>query len=174
MWALIVNNQVVELTEVDPAGRYDPDMDWRKAPEDAEQGDHFEGGIYTKPPFDAASAVLEKRAEITGLFQLATAAISAQYTPEEIATFPIQQGEAKAWILDHDADTPALDFLVANRPGVGKATLATRIVENATAYSGIVFPAMSKKQAYEDALYKIDLETATAADFDAIEVDYNV
>ena len=121
-----------------------------------------------------------KRSEVVQKFKGAMAPITANYTDEDIASFPTQEAEAKAWDTDNNASTPLLDYMLANRPTVDKPTLVTRILQNAVMYKQIAGPAIGKKQYLEDQLYALvaqheDTEQpdVTQADFDSIVVDFS-
>ena len=120
-----------------------------------------------------------KQSEITQKFKAAMSPITGIYTDEDIASFPTQEAEAKAWQADNTAATPFIDGLLANRPSVDKATLVQRIIDNATTYKAVAGPAIGKKQHYEDLLYALKAQhedpeqpDVTKADIDAIVVDY--
>lgn len=121
-----------------------------------------------------------KQSEITQKFKQAMSPITGIYTDEDIASFPTQEAEAKAWQADNAAATPFIDGLLANRPSVDKATLVQRIIDNATTYKAVAGPAIGKKQHYEDLLYALkgqhedpEQPDVTKADIDAIVVDYS-
>ena len=130
--------------------------------------------------FSFASAFSDKNAEIRSGFISAMTPITSNYTAEDIASFSTQQAEAKAWEADNNAETPLLDFMVANRPSVDKATLVSRILANSVIYKQIAGPAIGKKQHFEDLLYALKARhedpnqpDATQADFDAIVVSFS-
>lgn len=130
--------------------------------------------------FSFNSAFNDKNAEIRRAFHLAMQPITSTYTAEDIASFPAQEAEAKAWQADNTAETPLLDAMVANRPSIDKATLVTRILANAVIYKQVAGPAIGKKQHFEDLLYALKEQhedpaqpDVTQADFDAIVVDYS-
>ena len=121
-----------------------------------------------------------KQSEITQKFKQAMSPITGIYTDEDIASFPTQEAEAKAWQADNTAATPFIDGLLANRPSVDKATLVQRIIDNANTYKAVAGPAIGKKQHYEDQLYALKAQhedpeqpDVTKADIDAIVVDYS-
>lgn len=121
-----------------------------------------------------------KQSEITQKFKAAMSPITGIYTDEDIASFPTQEAEAKAWKADNTAATPFIDGLLANRPTVDKATLVQRIIDNANTYKSVAGPAIGKKQHYEDLLYALKAQhedpnqpDVTKADIDAIVVDYS-
>lgn len=106
--------------------------------------------------------------------------ITGTYTAEDIASFATQEAEAKAWTADNNAETPLLDFMVANRPLIDKATLVSRILANSVIYKQVAGPAIGKKQHFEDLLYALKAQhddpeqpDVTQADFDAIVVDFS-
>ena len=53
MWAHIENDRVIEITDIDPAGRFHPDLIWIEydpAETDVHQGWHYSaGGGFTEP-----------------------------------------------------------------------------------------------------------------------------
>lgn len=121
-----------------------------------------------------------KLTEVIDAFQVAMMPISANYTTEDIASFPTQEAEAKDYEADQNADTPLLDFMVANRPSIDKPTLVSRILANSLIYKQVAGPAIGKKQHFEDLLYALkeqqddpQLPDITQADFDAIVVDFS-
>ncbi|EEF80858.1 hypothetical protein [Methylophaga thiooxydans] len=120
-----------------------------------------------------------KHSEIVQKFKLAMAPVTSLYTAEEIASFPTQEPEAIAWQSDNAAPTPLIDFIVAERASVDKATLVGRIISNASNYKSVAGPAIGKKQDYEDLLYALQTQhedeqqpDVIQADIDAIVVDY--
>ncbi|MFJ4154184.1 hypothetical protein ACIPZF_05175 [Pseudomonas sp. NPDC089752] len=49
MWALVQDQVVLETTEVDPEGRYHPDLKWRACSADVQAGWRYENAMFTKP-----------------------------------------------------------------------------------------------------------------------------
>lgn len=121
-----------------------------------------------------------KQAEVSRKFKSAMATTISTYTSEEIASFPTQESEAKAWDADNNSATPLLDYMLANRPTVDKPMLVSRILQNSVIYKQIAGPAIGKKQHYEDLLYALKLQhedpeqpDVTQTDIDAIVVDFS-
>ncbi|CAB3678039.1 Uncharacterised protein [Achromobacter insolitus] len=56
-WALIVDGKVAEITDVDPAGRYHPDLLWIACEESVEVGDSYSDGEFQKPRADPEEAM---------------------------------------------------------------------------------------------------------------------
>lgn len=131
-------------------------------------------------PFNFNASLELKVSELIAAYKQAMSPIKANYTDEDIASFPTQEAEAKAWDADNNVPTPLLDYMLANRPTVDKATLVSRILQNAVIYKQIAGPAIGKKQHLEDQLYALKAQNedpeqpdATQADIDAIVVDFS-
>lgn len=49
MWALVIDGVVHETTDIDPEGRFAPDLDWIACPGDVAQGWRFADGAFAAP-----------------------------------------------------------------------------------------------------------------------------
>lgn len=49
MWARLENNVVMELTDIDPEGRFHPSLVWVECPEGTQQWYIYENGSFTQP-----------------------------------------------------------------------------------------------------------------------------
>ncbi|VFS47464.1 hypothetical protein [Budvicia aquatica] len=49
MWARIENNRVVELTDINPEGRFHPSLVWVNCPEYVQADYLYDGHIFTEP-----------------------------------------------------------------------------------------------------------------------------
>ena len=49
-WALIENDSVKELTDIDPEGRFHPDFVWVVAPKSVQVGYSYKDGKFSAPP----------------------------------------------------------------------------------------------------------------------------
>ena len=56
MWARLENNLVMELTDIDPEGRFHPSLVWVECPADTQQGD-----LYIDGKFIAQSPAVQAR-----------------------------------------------------------------------------------------------------------------
>lgn len=131
-------------------------------------------------PFSFARAILSKRGEVVAQSRLALNTITKAYTRDEIDSWPTQESEARAWTADNTASTPLIDFLVANRPSVDKATLVGRILTNAQNYKEVSGSVIGKLQAFNDQLDALQTQhddpgqpDVTQSDIDEIIVDYS-
>lgn len=60
MWALIVDNKVAEVTDVDPNGRYHPSLQWVECGESVEVGDLLgEDANFTRPSSTQTQSLTE-------------------------------------------------------------------------------------------------------------------
>jgi len=73
------------------------------------------------------------------------------YPEREIASWPQQEKEARAYLADPAASTPLLDALAAAR-GVTKDALAAKIVTKADQFAAAAGALIGKRQALEDAI----------------------
>lgn len=180
MWARIKESKVVEIVSIDPNDRFHPSLLFAECDESTKVGDLYESGEFFPPIYDVDSGFRDKQTEIVQKFKAAMAPVTSLYTAEEIASFPTQEPEALAWDADNTAPTPLIDFIVAERSTVDKATLVGRIISNASNYKGVAGPAIGKKKDFEDSLYALQVQhedpdqpDVTQADIDAIVVDYS-
>lgn len=49
MWARLENNVVMELTDIDPEGRFHPSLIWVECPEDTQYGYIYDGTNFYPP-----------------------------------------------------------------------------------------------------------------------------
>lgn len=56
MWARIENNEVIELTDIDPEGRFHPSLIWVECPAYIRQGYLYNGIEFTEPESPAETA----------------------------------------------------------------------------------------------------------------------
>jgi len=101
-------------------------------------------------------AVLSRRKEKQALevntsFELAMGELVTGYPEREIASWPQQEKEARAYLADPAASTPLLDALAAAR-GVTKDALAAKIVTKADQFAAAAGALIGKRQALEDAI----------------------
>lgn len=57
MWARIENNIAVELSHMDPEGRYHPSLIWVPCASTVRQGDLYDGSLFTSPEPERAPAL---------------------------------------------------------------------------------------------------------------------
>lgn len=105
----------------------------------------------------------DKRNEISKEFEDAVALIKSGYTEDEIKSWDKQENEARAYTADNLSPTPLLDAISASR-GKDKATVVGNVILKADAYAVPYGAALGTKQAREDALALIDLNSPDALD----------
>ena len=50
LWALIVDGAAREVTDIDPAGRYHPSLNWQPCDSEVREGDTWTGEAFAAPP----------------------------------------------------------------------------------------------------------------------------
>lgn len=55
MWALIIDGEVRELTDIDPEGRFHASLVWVDCPDYVRPGYTYDGEVFTPPPEVLAS-----------------------------------------------------------------------------------------------------------------------
>ncbi len=72
--------------------------------------------------------------DINADYESAITALTSGIPTSEIATWPDQKAEAKAWTLDNSAATPLIDSICLTRE-CDKSYLVSKIIEKADAYA---------------------------------------
>ncbi|WP_214508933.1 phage tail assembly chaperone [Pseudomonas brassicacearum] len=62
MWALIQNNVVHEVTDIDPLERFHPDLTWEPCGTDVKQGWRYDGETFSEPSRDEDDQASAERA----------------------------------------------------------------------------------------------------------------
>jgi hypothetical protein len=102
------------------------------------------------PPQPSASQLKAAAvARITAAYQTAMEALTADYSEEEIRSWPKQEAEAAGWLLDPHASTPWIDAAAAAR-GISKAELAEKIIANAASFAPAYGQLTGKRQKLRD------------------------
>jgi len=162
MWALIQDGRVVELTDVDPAGRFHPEFVWKPALIGVELGTLYEDGHYSQPPGPTPVQTRDaKLAEINAAFDGEVSTLTGAYPEGERLTWPIQQAEALAWQADNTLPTPYLDGLAAVR-GIEPSEMRQKTVTQTTAFIAASQLLVGKRQRLRDQVDAVDLTTENA------------
>ena len=98
-----------------------------------QNGCKYENGEITETPEYLEKQMKAEIQQIDLEFQKAVQSLTAEYTPEEISSFPKKEEEAKKVLED---ETYISDFLTATLlEGESQEVLAEKIIANANAYS---------------------------------------
>jgi len=120
--------------------------------QDADQYKIVNGKLVKKTQPDLANdAKPRKLIEINAAFDQAMNALVTGYPEREIASWPQQEREARAFTADPTAATPLLDAIAA-ACGVNKDVLAAKIVTKADQFAAVAGALIGKRQALEDAI----------------------
>jgi hypothetical protein len=112
-----------------------------EAERDAEEAAHAENKF--------PSARSAKLSEVNTECDSRMAVLVSGYPEREQQTFPKQEQEARAFIVDATAATPMIDALSLNR-GIGKVSLASRIIAKADAFAAYSGMMIGYRQKLED------------------------
>ena len=96
-----------------------------------------------------ASAQAGALARINAAYQSAINTITAGYPEGEVMSWPKQEAEARAWLLDADAATPWIDGAVAAR-SITKAELVDKIIAKAALFARLHGKLAGKRQNLRD------------------------
>lgn len=158
-------------TEIDTSTVTPPSRIWRKA------------WVWNDPNIELDHALMKPIAHaiVQENYNAAHNVLVADYTTEEIATWPKQEAEARAHQLDSGAATPFLDGYVANNQSLTgadnaakKVTLCNKIESNADAFQDAFAEILGQSkelkfviEASKDAatLDAMDLSIKTVQDF---------
>ncbi|MBE0435221.1 MAG: hypothetical protein IBX56_05385 [Methylomicrobium sp.] len=108
MWARIENDTILELTDVDPTGRFHPDLDWMSVPENAKIGMIRQGGGFVNrppPPPTREQARRGKQGERDTALSTMTHTVDGvgevQIRPQDFVNFQmaIRLGVDREWVL---------------------------------------------------------------------------
>lgn len=97
-WALIIGGVVQETTDIDPAGRFHPDLEWVACADSVQSGEAFSGGIF--------SAVVPLPLTGNALILSQIAATEATITPRRVREAVL--GTDGGWLHAADAEIAAL------------------------------------------------------------------
>lgn len=104
---------------------------------------------------------------INAAYQASVDALTAGYPDGEIASWPKQEEEARAYVANNSASTPWMDAAVAAR-GITKADLATKIIANADLFTAASGQLSGKRQRLRDQILALG-DSVTQAQLDAIQ-----
>ena len=122
--------------------------------------------LLRNPPPSQEQMVEEAHARINADYADAYASLIGGYPPDEVASWPKQEAEARAYLADADADTPWLKGASLSS-GINVPNLAALIIRNADAFSPQYGALTGKLKTLRD---QIDaLEDPTQEQLDAIQ-----
>lgn len=116
------------------------------------------------PPAELKAAA---HARINAAYSISVNALTAGYPENEVASWPKQESEARAWMLDNNAATPWIDSAATAR-GMLKQDLVSLIIANADALAPMHGSLSGKRQYLRDQIDALG-DSPTAAQLDAIQ-----
>lgn len=95
MWALIQDGTVAEITDIDPAGRFHPSIQWVACADDAKPGWQFDGEQCLPPPPETIADLAEQKRRALDTARDAAFAAGLEYDiagePDVVQTRPRDQ-----------------------------------------------------------------------------------
>ena len=114
-----------------------------------------------------AMAQAGAQARINAAYQGAINTITAGYPEDEVMSWPKQEAEARAWLLDADAATPWIDGAVAGR-SMTKAELVDKIIAKAALFARLHGELTGKRQNLRDRIAAL-ADSSPQQQLDAIQ-----
>lgn len=90
---------------------------------------------------------------INNTYNEAISSLVSDVPDKEVATFPTQEREARAWIKDNSEYTPLIDGILIGRTDVTKAELVDKIILKANALALSVGKLTGERQMIEKEVY---------------------
>jgi hypothetical protein len=106
-------------------------------------------------------------ARINASYAIAVNALTSGYPESEIASWPKQETEARAWLADNNAATPWIDSAATAR-GIPKADFVTLVIANADALAPLHGALSGKRQLLRDQIDALG-DSPTAEQLNAIQ-----
>lgn len=145
MWARLENGRVAEITELDPLGRFHPELVFVPCDGLTHLGAIMSGGAEYDASLVPKLRVI-KIAEIDAGYNAAIAIIAASYPETERNSWAKQEAEARAWTANNAAATPLLSAISSAR-GSTIAAICAKVIANADAYAIYAGATIGKRQA---------------------------
>jgi len=158
---LFTDFEPIEITEAGMTTSAKRAMDIRSSTHEVVMGDGPEFWVSGALSYNGVWAVIDsaryqkmlavkrsaKREAIIRDYETALAPLESAYPQKERDTWPQQVTEARAFVENAQASMPLVDALLTSRSkGESKAVLTAKIINNYTAYSGIVGAALGTMQ----------------------------
>lgn len=164
-WALIVGGVAVEITSIDPAGRFPPDMQWEPCSSGVAEGWIYSGGVFSSPSA-AAPTQAQLAAAVVSAGSAATGSIVSQIAPDATHQNAYQNAASMVWASGGAAPSSgpgqAIFASYAADFGVTPAVLASRVVAGSVGAIGLSGALLALEEAAATATTSAQLATALA------------
>lgn len=129
--------------------------------------DRWTAAAPTPSTTSAQRLIAAAHARISAAYEAAVQTLISGYPQNEIASWPKQEAEARAWLADNTAPTPWIDG-AANARGITKQELVTLIIANADALAPLHGALTGKRQMLRDQIDALG-PNATAEQLNTIQ-----
>ena len=126
-----------------------------------------EAHILRKPTRTVAEMKSGALSRINTAYEIAVRAITAGYPDGEVASWPKQETEARAWLASNATPTPWIDAAATVR-GITKADLVSKIISNAELFAAASGQLSGKRQKLRDQISALG-DNPTQEQLDAIQ-----
>ncbi|WON73742.1 hypothetical protein [Nitrosospira sp. Is2] len=106
-------------------------------------------------------------ARIDSAYEAAVKAMTKSYPGDEVGSWPQQEAEARAWLMDSRASTPWIDAAATGR-GIDKAALIDKIITKASLFTPAHGQLTGKRQKLRDEIIALG-DNPTQQQLDAIQ-----
>lgn len=138
-------------------------------------GPYFKAWTYPQPQpsqaqIDAATSILSKEAahaRINASYEAAVGSLTAGYPDTEIASWPKQEAEARAWLADSATPTPWISSAAAAR-GISISQFVALVIANADALAPMHGALSGKRQSLRDQIDALG-DSPTLEQLDSIQ-----
>ena len=96
MWALVLNNKVVEVTGIDPSDRFHPSLNFIACPEGVEPGFLYDNGNFYLPKLTNSELLQLELEQISSLYQLDIDNLNQAYLAAVVSDGPGEPAKQQA------------------------------------------------------------------------------
>lgn len=129
--------------------------------------DRWTAAAPTPSTTSAQRLIAAAHARINAAYEAAVSALTSGYPQNEIASWPKQEAEARAWLADNAKPTPWIDSAAATR-GVSKTELVLKIIAQADQLAPLHGALTGKRQMLRDQIDALG-PNATAEQLNAVQ-----
>lgn len=126
MWAHIIDAKVVEITDIDPEGRFHESFVWVKCPTGVDHGWLYDGANFAAPTEQAPPLLYDVKASLKALVDTSAETERLKYiTPGKGQAMTYQQKVAEAQAFKAASNPQPSDYpILASEVGITASTLA--------------------------------------------------
>lgn len=150
-FAHVVDNVVQHVIEGDPAGRFNPNIEWIPCPKDTQPGQLYvrTDKKFIDQPLSLEQEKLVSLVHLKNLYKKLIDDVTSEYDQNEIITWSIQVEEAKDLLKDPNSEAYFLRALALSR-GIPLPILVGKVIENNNLFRQVTGKITGDRQRFED------------------------